>query len=417
MSAPRRTPLLRIGFPTLAATLAVSLLFVVPANADPPRPDVTVTVATDPAEIVSIGGWTAVTAEVRNVGAGPSHDITLDLTLPAGWHRGDGFSIPSDWQCDYGTWICTHEPLEAGEAATPVSIRYGIPAGTIGDVMTVRADVTAGPESSTANNTVQTTLRYIQGHVDLELTTTSPEQEVITGELASISPRVRNTGNLPSEPVTVTVPLPAGMTHYSESGTGWDCAFGDTLADGGPGWRCTHGPLQPGQLSGETTIVATVTDANPGDVLTMTATASTSSPETTVDNNTTRATITVLEPATVRGTVWLDADRDGVRDTEESGISGQYIDQIVAVSQVSGMPGALATVNPDGTYLIRMRPGSYRVEFLINSLYLFTTSADSDLVYYDNYVSQYVRYGHSGSFTLAGGEQTVVDAAVVSYYN
>lgn len=116
-----------------------------------------------------------------------------------------------------------------------------------------------------------------------------------------------------------------------------------------------------------------------------------------------------------RGAVWVDSDRDGARDEGEPGAATGSIYHILLEPQADGQPGARATVNPDGTYVAQARPGTYRVQFAIQDPYLYIDSADSDLVSYDNNAG-YTKYGYSDWVTLAGGEEAVVDAGVVSKY-
>ena len=397
----------------------IGLLPATAANAAPPPADLVVSVSADPAEVVDSGDWTTVTVNILNAGKQASDEVTLTFALPAGaYFATDGFTIPESWQCDLlGTATCTTAPLAARAAAEPLSIPVGVPAGTAGDLLTVSATASGGSESSLTNNTGQATLRYIPAFVDLDFTAESADYQMINGEVVGFASRVQNTGRSQSSELTVTVPLPTGMVAYSAAGDGWTCTFGDTLAGGLPGWSCTHAPLWNGQTSGLLSVSAEISGAQPGDVLDLTATVSNTVLDANPDNNTLRTSVTVLEPVTIRGIVWVDSDRDGVRDAGEpgapSGSNGIY--QILLDPQEDGQPGARATVNPDGTYVAQARPGTYRVEFYVQDPYLYIDSADSDLVYYDNF-SGFNRYGYSDWVTLAGGEEAVVDAAVVSKY-
>lgn len=400
--------LLRNGLVVSAlAGLATGLLPATPAIADPPLADLTVDLTVDRTEVLDSGQWANLAVDLRNAGVRVSQDITLDFLLPPGASLAtDGYLFPPGWQCDTLRATCTHTPLEAGAAAGLLETEFWVPPGTAGDVITLGVAVSSGPESSTANNTDAVDLRYIRTTVDLEVTTSSPaEQQVVVGEVVALQAMVRNAGTGPSGQVVVRVPLPAGMTRQSESGDGWDC-----LLSSSPGayWRCTHPPLRGGETAAPLRFAATVTSANPGDVFTLAATASTTSTETTLDNNTAQTTATVLQPATVRGTVWLDSDGDGLRDAGEGGISRESIGHILIDPQTEGQPDILATVNPDGTYVAQVRPGTNRVEFRIWS-YDFTAGTDSDVVSFDNSTG----YGYSGWFTLAAGEEAVVDAAVI----
>ncbi|MFC4016642.1 hypothetical protein ACFOW4_01585 [Micromonospora sp. GCM10011542] len=394
----------------------VGSLAAAPASAAPTRADLVVTASLDPTEVPDTGGSSAVTVALHNAGGKASDDVTLVLSLPAGTWFTDGFSVPPSWQCTFqATATCTHAPLAAGAAAEPLRIPFGVDAGTVGDEVVVSATATGGRESSTDNNTGQASLRYIPGTVDVGFMSESRDYEMINGEVFGFSSYVLNSGTSPSGDLTVTVPLPAGSVRYSETSEGWACDYGDDLAAGQPGWRCTHGPLRPGQNSAGLDITASISGANPGDVLDLTATLSTTSTETSLDNNTRHTRVTVLQPATVRGVVWVDSDRDSVRDAGEPGAppGDQGIYQITAAGQGYG---AEATVNADGTYTVQVRPGTYRIDFYVRDPYSFITSPDSDLVYYLNETGGYNRYGHSGSITVASGEEAVIDAGVVSKY-
>jgi uncharacterized repeat protein (TIGR01451 family) len=400
--------LLRNGLVVSAlAGLATGLAPAAPASADPPLADLVVDLTVDRTEVLDSGEWANLAVDLRNAGTRVSQDITLDFLLPPGASLAtDGYLFPPGWQCDTLRATCTHTPLEAGAAAGLLETPFWVPSGTAGDVITLGVAVSTGPESSTANNTDAVDLRYIRTTVDLEVTTSSPDQQqVVVGEVVALEATVRNAGTGPSGYVVVRVPLPAGMTRQSESGDGWDCLLGRDSS--GSYWRCTHGPLRGGETA-PMRVAATVTSANPGDVFTLAATASTTSTETTLDNNTAQTTASVLQPATVRGTVWLDADRDGLRDAGEDGVSGESIDHILIDPQTEGQPDILATVNLDGTYVAQVRPGTHRVEFRIWP-HDFTAATDSDVVSFDNSTG----YGYSGWFTLAAGEEAVIDAAVI----
>ncbi|RLP93853.1 hypothetical protein EAD89_05060 [Micromonospora sp. BL4] len=392
------------------------LLGAAPASAAPARADLVVTASLDSTEVPDTGGSSALTVGLHNAGTRASEDVTLALSLPNGTWFTDGFSVPPSWRCTFqAPATCTHAPLAAGATAEPLRIPFGVDAGTVGNEIVVSATATGGRESSTANNTGQASLRYIPGTVDVGFVSESSDHELIDGEVFGLSSYVSNSGTSPSGDLTVTVPLPTGAVRYSESNEGWACDYGDDLAGGQPGWRCTHGPLRPGENSAGLDIAATISGANPGDVLDLTATLSTSSTETTLDNNTLRTRVTVLQPATVRGVVWVDSDRDNVRDAGEPGAppGEQGIYQIVVGGQGFG---AVATVNPDGTYTAQVRPGTYRTEFYVRDPYSFITSPDSDLVYYLNETGGSNRYGHSDWVTLTSGEEAVIDAGVVSKY-
>ncbi|MET7966990.1 hypothetical protein [Micromonospora sp. NPDC005305] len=393
-----------------------SLLPAAPAAAAPARADLVVATSVDPVEVPASGGWSDLTLDLRNSGTKASQAVTVAVTLPAGaWFPTDGFVIPASWNCDLlGTATCTHAPLAAGEVGDTLSIPFGLPAGTAGDTLTVTATAKTGVESSTANNTGQATMRYIPSTVDLDFEPAATTQQLLPGEQAQLITSVRNTGNSPSGDVTVTTPVPVGTRGWETFNEGWDCAFGDGVADGRTGWRCIHAPLRPGQTSEPLEFAATLTDVTVGQVVTIEATASTTSTETTLDNNTARDTVTVEQGAIVRGTVWVDSNRNGVRDAGEGGapVGSGGIDHIELVPQTSGQPGYLVTVNPDGTYVAYARAGTYRLEFFVQDPHEFVDSVDSDLIYHWNETGGYNNYGYTDWFAVATGDEVTRDAGV-----
>lgn len=266
-----------------ALTITTIGLLPTAASAAPRQTDLVVTASADPAEVVDSGDWSTLTVDIRNDGRQTSDPVTLSFALPAGVvFVGDGYVIPESWECDlFGTVTCTTVPIPAKSAAEPLSIPVRVAAGTAGDVLTMSATASGGSESSLANNTGTTTLRYIPATVDLGFTGTGQptEHQRLNGEVVGSTTFVENTGRAKSGEVALTVPLPAGLVPYSASGDGWTCAYGDTAADGLPGYRCTYAPLWADQTSNLLTVAANLSGAQPGTVLDMVATLSNPVPD------------------------------------------------------------------------------------------------------------------------------------------
>lgn len=238
-----------------------------------------------------------------------------------------------------------------------------------------------------------------------------PAQPIV-GDTVNVSVQVRNAGNITAEQVHVTVPLPAGLTRVSEDyNNPWYCEFGTSLVAGQPGWDCVFYQMVSGWTPEPLHLSATVDTAVPGDVVTFTAQATTTSPEDDLADNTGQASVTVVEPGTVRGTVWLDADRDGVRDADEAGVTGAQMSVGVQDDQ-TGQTHVRATVAADGTWTALFRPGGVVASFTVQAPYCFEDSVDGDLAMYQNY-----SYGggnaSSNPATLAPAGEAVIDAAVV----
>ncbi|MFJ8577256.1 hypothetical protein [Micromonospora sp. NPDC093277] len=422
MSIHPRSPrhrLLRSGLAvgTLAA-LGAALLPAAPANAAPARADLLVAASVSPVEVPASGGWSILTLDVRNAGTKASQNVSVAFTLPAGaWFATDGFVVPPSWHCDLlGTATCTRAPLAAGQVADPLAIPFGLPAGTAGDAVTVTATASAGAESSTTNNTGRASVRYIPSTVDLEFVPADTTQAALPTGSVDVSTSVRNTGNSPSGEVTVTIPVPTGMQGSERWSEGWDCTFGDGVADGQTGWRCLRGPLRPGETSESLNYGGTLTTTTVGDVVTVEATAATTTPETTLENNTARHTVTVEQGAIIRGTVWVDGNNNRVWDSCEVGapVGNEGISRINVASPPDQPGGAeLTTINPDGTFITYVRPGSYRVQFHVHYPHDFIDSVDSDLVYYWNATGG-ANYGYTDWVTVAAGDEVTLDAGVRS---
>lgn len=298
-STPRlRGRNLRVGLalgalvPLLTAALPAG-----PALAAPNRADLVVSATADPAEVVDGGGGAAVQVDVRNAGTKPAEDVTLRYVMPPGASFTDGNSAPEGWQCDFlQTLTCTHGPLPAGAAAATLRFYVSFPGGQVGETATVNAIAsTTSNELSTDNNNGQATITYIRGVTDLVLTQLQVTNQAHVGDTVNIAVDVTNTGNMTAQEVYVTVPVPPGLTRASEEvGEGWYCDFGDDPATGGPAWRCTWYQLVNGWSAATLDLTATVTSGNSGDNVSLTATASTNSPEDSLDNNSGQASVSIL---------------------------------------------------------------------------------------------------------------------------
>jgi len=399
-------------------SLGTLLVSAAPAAAAPARADLVLTTAFDRTEIAAPGGAATLSVGLRNAGTKSSQDAIVKFTLPTGAQfPTDGWRPPTGWTCDLlGTVSCTHTPLAAGAVAEIVTIPVGIPSGTAGESLTLSATVSGGAESSTANNTDQAVIRYVPALVDLEVDPATTTQELVPGEQVKLITSVRSTGNTAAEDVTVVAALPAGMREVEAWSEGWDCAFGEGLADGQTGWRCTHAPLLPGQTTEPVNLVAVLLDdVRAGDTLTLTAAASTSTPETNTDNNTAQDSITVAPWATVRGTVWLDSNFNGVRDAGENGIPTSIDTVSLSAQTGGGGQSAWGTANPDGTYQAYVRPGTYRVYLTVWYPYEFIDSVDSDLIYHEHVLGASSANGYTDWFTVAAGDEAVLDAGARKY--
>ncbi|GAA4605741.1 hypothetical protein GCM10023107_73240 [Actinoplanes octamycinicus] len=399
---------------SLAGALALLgiLLPAAPAGAAPARANLVLTMTADPASVPAPGGGTTLTVDLRNDGSRAAQSAVVRFALPAGAEFAtDGATVPAGWTCDLPAATCGHTPLAAATVAPTLRLPLVLPAGTAGDTGTVTATVSGGPESSTADNSARAVIGYVAGVADLAVDPAGTAQELLPGEQARLTTTVRNSGNVVSGDLTVVAAVPAGMTGAEPWSDGWECTSGDGATDGSAGWRCSHAPLLPGQVSEPVTFAATLTGLAPGDSSALTATVSTTVPETTLANNTARTSVAVIAGAVVRGTVWFDANYNGVRDAGESG-PPTGIEAVTVLPETAGEPGYAATVEADGTYRAYVRAGAYRVEFQVRNPYEFIDSPDSDLADHWNDTGGWTNLGHTAWFTVATGGEVVLDAGV-----
>jgi hypothetical protein len=236
--------------------------------------------------------------------------------------------------------------------------------------------------------------------------------EVLMGEIVGIGVTVANVGTRVADSVTVHVTLPAALQPPSPGGLGfpWSC---DALA---PGWRCVHGPLAPGQVADELQVHGKVVGGAPGDVLTVTAEASTTSRELSTANNTGQASVTLIEPGTIRGTAWIDADRDGQREPGEPAAPGFGLWEVRVVTEDGSGEILPAEVDAEGHYSLAVKPNQYLVEVIISVYALawdFTTpnvgveATDSDVV--PAFADEFSSIAQSHVFEMVSGSETVID--------
>ena len=207
---------------------------------------------------------------VTNAGPGTASSVSVADTLPAGV----GFvsaSAPVGWSCAEaaGTVTCTNPSLAAGPANV-ITINATAPAtpGTVTNTATVSSAADGNPANDSSSVDVTVAL------ADLAISKTStPAASMTPGQAMSYTLAVTNNGPGSASSVTVTDPLPAGVTFVSASGTGWTCgqAAGTvtctipTLAVGAanPITIAATAPSVPGTITNTATVSSGTTDSNP----------------------------------------------------------------------------------------------------------------------------------------------------------
>jgi len=243
--------------------------------------------------------------------------------------------------------------------------------------------------------------------------TTEPA-EVITGDTVFLTIDVANLGTaLAGVTMLVTLPPTMESRSFNAPGQAWECVFH------APSWTCSTG-LAPGQVAEPLHLNAGVVGGTPGDVLTVTAQATTSRERSTT-NNSGQASINLVQAGIIRGTVWVDGNAgplDGQRQPEEPGFP-MPLGGTLRVHNEDGttvLPDV--TVNDDGSYSYAVKPGRYYVEAGVSVFFFgFTTpnvgddATDSDVIPLPP--GDFDTAARSEVFDVTGGSQTVIDVGVI----
>jgi len=156
--------------------------------------------------------------------------------------------------------------------------------------------------------------------------------------------------------------------------------------------------------------------------LMFTATASTSSPEITVDNNAGEGSTIYVAEGLLSGRAWHDLDRDGRREAGEPYAYAEIgkIELVLDGTEPNSWDTPRAYPNDrDGTYLARLKPGRYVVYVYLRtaSTVDFTTpdvgddATDSDIV--TSIREYWAPRGLSAVVEVRDGSESVVDFGLV----
>jgi len=302
------------------------------AAAAPARPDLVVDVTANPAELPPVGGDVQVTIVVRNLGSGPANDVKVKIRPPAGSSLAGDAS--SSWQCDYSVWRCAYGPLAAGGQAEVLTVPLRLPAASVGEVATVSATVsTSSLETATTNNTDKAKVAYTAvADLGVELIGDGTDVSNLGGRQYAVV-RVTNVGTAPVSDVRLTMDPPAGSWVQTENfpTDQWTCDV--TAAP----WVCTQGALAPGE-STVLDIPVMFPAGTSGDTMTMTATASTTTPERSLANNSAQVTFTYITPPPADVTITgMDAYPPQI-------VAGDQVNLYIVVDNIGGSPADNVTV-------------------------------------------------------------------------
>ena len=269
------------GKPDLAVAIegsnAVSILL------NSPYPDLSVT-KTDSPDSVPVGADLTYTMTVTNSGSLNATGVTLTDTLPPDTTI---LSItPSQGTCSSAGLVvtCLLGSLNNGSSATVTIVVWPNSTGTL----TNTASVTGSQSDlNTANNTATATTTVVAASADLSLTKTDSPDPVAVGNSLSYTLVVTNNGPSRANGVTLTDPLPGGVTFVYASSTQGSCS------EAGGTVTCPIGQVGHG-MSETVTMVVTPTGTG---TLTNTASVASTESDPVPGNNSVTITTTVNPPA------------------------------------------------------------------------------------------------------------------------
>lgn len=297
-----------------------------PSLAGRDRADLAVGVRSEPTELPPAGGRVQVAVTVHNLGTASADGVTVKLRPPAGATvAGDG---SAGWSCDLGMLKCDAGTLPAGAEAAPLTLPFNLPAQDVGTVVTVSATAsTSSLESATENNTGKATVAYT-AVADLSMELLFAQTEVSNlGGRSFVQARVTNLGTAPAADVRVVMdPPPGGHVQLSNFVTDeWQCDV-----TGAP-WVCTRGALAPEAIAA-LNIPLLFDPGTAGDTMCMTATASTTTAERSLDNNQAATTFRYIVPAPA------DLVMLGMDATPPQVVAGDQVTLLINVDNIGGSP-------------------------------------------------------------------------------
>jgi hypothetical protein len=239
------------------------------------------------------------------------------------------------WQCDFGSvWRCAYGALAAGSQADTLNLPLRLPAGTLGDAVTVSATAsTSSLETATTNNTDKAKIAYT-AVADLALEMLFADTEVSNlGGRSFVQVRVTNVGTAEVADVRLTMdPPPGGRVQLENFTTDeWQCDV--TAAP----WVCTRGALAPGGLA-YLNIPLLFSPGTTGDTMTMTATASTTTSERSLTNNSDETIFRYITPEPA------DLVLLGMDAYPPQVVAGNEVSIYINVDNIGGSPADNVTV-------------------------------------------------------------------------
>jgi uncharacterized repeat protein (TIGR01451 family) len=316
-----------------------------------PRIDLAIIKADSP-DPVFAGGQLTYTLSVVNNGPSSATGVTVVDTLPTGITYQSATTTQGTVSQSGNTVTASVGPLAGGATATVTILVTVDPAtlGTITNVATVTGNET---ETNTANNQDDEPTQ-VQAQIDLTIAKTDSADPVTAGGQLTYTLVVTNNGPSSATGVVVTDTLPAALTFVSGSSTSGTVSHASQVV------TAAVGNLASGQTA--TITLVTQVDQQFSGTITNTATVTGNETESNTNNNTaSQPTVIDAMLSSIAGSVYVDSDNDGQKDTGEAPISGVVI--VLSGTDAQGAAVQLQTTTAaNGTYsFANLRRGTYKL--------------------------------------------------------
>ncbi len=242
----------------------------------------------------TVGSTITYSLGVSNLGPSAARAPVVTDDLPSGLTYVSGSATGSLWSCgSAGTRVtCTYgSSLAAGTTAPPVTLSATVGADAYPSVVN-RASVSSPTHDPDPTNNSAEDTATINPLVDLSVTkTVVGKTTVAAGNRVVFSLGVTNNGPTADPgPVTLSDPLPTGLTFVSATGAGWNCTDADNTVS------CVWTGAYGAGHNSSVTVTALATTGAVGSV-TNTASVTGEASDTDETNNTSSATVTVTPGA------------------------------------------------------------------------------------------------------------------------
>jgi uncharacterized repeat protein (TIGR01451 family) len=265
------------------------------------RADLALTVSDEP-DPVSAGAQLTYAITATNNGPSNASVVTLTTSIPTNTTF-VGLDAPDGWTCttpgvgDIGPITCTAPNVDLGNVTFTLRVRVkqGTPVGTTITLNAGIASATTDPNSANNTATGESTVTI---NADLSVTISADKPIIRPGETLTYTVNANNSGPEFANDVTLTMAAPTGTRFVSlQKPLGWDCTTPAVGASGAI--TCTTPALDVAT----DTFILTVTGNNVPDDITLTNTATITSPAT--DGNPSNNSATVTTELQVKLRVYL----------------------------------------------------------------------------------------------------------------